>query len=234
MSLVPQRGVLIEPTVKQARVAIFFGPTKVGKTSAAIQLKDHLIIDTEGGSAMYKCRRIGVENLADIQTVYKELKNQPKEKYIVLDTIDNLVSWIVTSVCERNGMETLQDFSFGKGYSLVRERTMKVIKLLESCCETLIIIGHRKRSLIGDTSVEMDINTLDLPGAGLRNELVAYADTIGFMFRDPESDKLMVSFEPKESGVEAGSRFNKGVIEFNWNTIFKNEESKQPKLGATK
>ena len=53
--------------------------------------------------------------------------------------------------------------------------------------------------------------------------LMADCDAIGYVYRDDEKDKLMVTFKANES-LEAGSRsphLRGKEIEFKWNLIYK-------------
>ena len=218
MTLIPEPGVTIKAEVTKPRVVILFGATKVGKTYNLSLLEDHLILDFEGGAKMYDCRHVQIDSLKKMKEVYDALKKAGrKEKVLAIDTVDRLVQIATNMLLKQHGKDSLQDFDFGQGYYFLKENIMKIVKMFEEVCETLVIIGHRKRNLVGADQILLDTKSLDLPGNKLVQELVAHADTIGYMFRDPEDKKLMVSFEPTaDSGAESGSRFTRGIMPFSW------------------
>lgn len=226
---IPQKGTVTKATVHDPRLLVLFGATKVGKTYQAIQLqkwlrenhpyKTSLILDTEGGTDMYEGRKLAINSLKDLKEYIVQGKKD-KETFLILDTLDVVVEWIEKLVCETNDVESIGDLAFGKGYGLVREKTMSVIKHLKECCDHLILIGHRKKTIIGNETVEVNVSSLDLPGK-LKNVVCADADAIGYMYRLEE--ELKVSFKASED-LEAGSRIPHLVdtLDFDWSKIYQN------------
>jgi len=141
--------------------------------------------------------------------------------YLALDTIDNVVSWFEKDVARDNNVDSFAKIPFGDGYNQVRTRTMAMISALMECCEHIIIIGHRKKTIIGNDSVEVNVSSLDLSGK-LKNYVMAKSDAIGFVYRD-EDGKLKVSFEASDE-VEAGTRLPHlagKILDFKWSEIYK-------------
>ena len=67
--------------------------------------------------------------------------------------------------------------------------------------------------------------SLDLTGK-LKNMLMADCDAIGYVYRDDEKKKLMVSFQANEA-LEAGSRsphLRGKEMELNWKSIYKGDK----------
>ena len=142
---------------------------------------------------------------------------------LVIDTEEGshmLEGYFTKEVVSEWQVDDIADLPYGKGYGMVRERTMNNIRKLQSLCPQTIIVGHRKTAAAVDNSTAVDPETLDLSGK-LRNQIMAQSDAIGYMFRDDE-DKLMVSFKAAHA-VEAGSRCEhlKGkVFPFDWKKIY--------------
>ena len=66
--------------------------------------------------------------------------------------------------------------------------------------------------------------SLELTGR-LKNMIMSDCDAIGYVYREPETEKLRISFKGN-GALEAGSRclHLKGQdMEFNWNLIYKKE-----------
>ena len=215
-------------------VLILYGPPKVGKTTVLEQLPGALIIDTEMGSRHISGLVAEIGNLTEFSQIYREVKALKYNHYpfIALDTLDNLVNWIEADVCRLNNVSSVADMPFGAGYDAVRTRTITTIRRFREVTSRLVLIGHRKRTLIGEKSVEVKVDMLDLTGK-LKNMLMAEADAIGYVHRSPaDSTKLMVSFVASED-LEAGSRSKHlagKVIEFDWSKIYVTQETLNKKV----
>ena len=209
-----------KPLAVNPKILLLYGPPKVGKTTVLSQLNDCLVIDTEEGSHMLEGYFHGVDNKEKLLEFYKDASEGHDYKVFALDTIDKVVEWTTKEVVSECQVDDIADLPYGKGYGMVRERTMNNIRKLQSLCPQTIIVGHRKTAAAVDNSTAVDPETLDLSGK-LRNQIMAQSDAIGYMFRDDE-DKLMVSFKAAHA-VEAGSRCEhlKGkVFPFDWKKIY--------------
>ena len=212
-----------KPLAVNPKILLLYGPPKVGKTTVLSQLNDCLVIDTEEGSHMLEGYFHGVDNKEKLLEFYKDASEGHDYKVFALDTIDKVVEWTTKEVVSECQVDDIADLPYGKGYGMVRERTMNNIRKLQSLCPQTIIVGHRKTAAAVDNSTAVDPETLDLSGK-LRNQIMAQSDAIGYMFRDDE-DKLMVSFKAAHA-VEAGSRCEhlKGkVFPFDWKKIYVKE-----------
>ena len=203
---------------------LLYGAPKVGKTTMLSQLDDCLIIDTEKGSRMiegYIQEVNSRDELIETLIAIKESKDV-KYKYIAIDTIDKVAEWAERRVCEEEGVNSIADLAFGKGYGLVREKVAKTISHFKEVAEHLIIIGHRKVAYAVTEGNPIVIpESLDLTGK-LKNVIMAGCDAIGYVYRD-DKENLMVSFKANDS-VEAGSRCPhlKGQeVKFEWKNIYK-------------
>ena len=205
-------------------ILLLYGAPKVGKTTMLSQLKDCLVLDTEQGSHMLEGYFMSINSKEELIEFYKEAADGHEYKYFALDTIDKLVEWTEKAVCTEFQIESINDLPYGKGYGLVRQRTINNIKKLQTLCPNVIVIGHRKTAVAIDNSNAIEPESLDLSGK-LKNLLMAQCDAIGYIFRD-EDEVLCVSFKSKQS-IEAGSRCNhlKGkVFPFDWNKIYIKEK----------
>jgi GTPase SAR1 family protein len=208
------------PDSQNPELLVIFGASKVGKTTMISSLPNCLIIDTEKGTKYLTALKVTVNNLTELKAVSAELKKGHKYDYGCLDTIDNIVEWVEKEVCKENGVASLVDMAYGAGYNMVRERVMGIISAFKNRFKHLIIVGHRKQTIIGTDSVEVDVTSLDISGK-LKNMICADADAIGYVYRN-EEDKLMVSFKGVNS-LEVGSRCShlRGeILPFEWDKIY--------------
>tara|TARA_R100001129_G_C5290787_1_gene239624 strand:- start:543 stop:1214 length:672 start_codon:yes stop_codon:yes gene_type:complete len=205
---------------------LLYGAPKVGKTTALSQLEDCLIIDTEGGANMIEGYVESVNNREELIKVLKEAQDGHEYKYVAIDTIDKIATWAENAVCAEENVSAVQDLAFGKGFGMVREKVLNTVKILKEIFPHVIIIGHRKwaRAIV-DSKAIVEPESLDLTGK-LKNMLMADCDAIGYVYRDEDSSKLMVSFKANDA-LEAGSRSPhlKGKEMFlNWRLIYKGDK----------
>ena len=208
------------------KTMLLYGAPKVGKTTALSKLDNCLIIDTEGGANMIEGYVESVKDRAELITLLKEAQDGHEFKYVAIDTIDRVATWADKAVCEEEGVTAVQDLPFGKGFGLVREKVLNTIHFLKEIFPHVIIIGHRKwaRAIV-DGKAMVEPESLDLTGK-LKNMLMADCDAIGYVYRDDENKKLMVSFQANEA-LEAGSRsphLRGKEMELNWKSIYKGDK----------
>ena len=211
---------------------LLYGAAKVGKTKALEDLPNCLIIDTEKGTRAISGMKVEVNSLSELMALMKELKkdeNKGVYQYVALDTIDNVVMWIERHIISTNPKadgtlpKSIADMPYGGGWSQTRDKTLDVIKALGELTDALIIIAHRDRKIIGESSVEVATTNLDLPGK-LRNQLMAAVDATGYVYR--KDGELRVSFvrEEGDDQIEAGSRIahlTNTDIDLDWTKIYK-------------
>ena len=211
-------------TKKDPGYLLIYGAPKAGKTSTIAELDNCLIIDTENGTAYVDAMNVHVNSLTEYTALSQTLaKSENRYEYIALDTVDNLASWIEQYVCKQNGVATIGDMEYGKGFALVREAVVKaILKLQEFAEKGIIVVGHTKRSTVVDEDHNkvIDMNELNLTGK-LKNELMSAADAIGFVFR--EGGDLKISFKSGSDNSQTGSRcphLADQILDFKWNNIF--------------
>lgn len=209
------------PVRRSPKLLTLFGQSKVGKTTTLASLDNCLILDTEKGTDFVSAMKVQVNSLNELMNVMKAVRDSDhKYEYIALDTLDNMVFWIEHAICAENKVKQIGDIPYGGGYAQVRDRVITLINRLKMLAPQVILIGHRKKTLIGSDSVEVNTSSLDLSGK-LKNLVMADSDAIGFVYRDEEG-KLKVTFEAS-SEIEAGSRcehLRGNVIDFQWDKIY--------------
>ena len=102
------------------KTLLLYGAPKVGKTTALSQLKDCLIIDTEGGANMIEGYIESVKNRDELIAILKEAQEGHEYKYVAIDTIDKIATWAEQAVCKEENVAAVQDLAFGKGFGLLR------------------------------------------------------------------------------------------------------------------
>ncbi len=207
------------------KTMLLYGAPKVGKTTALSQLEDCLIIDTENGANMVDGYIETVSNREELISLLQEAKEGHEYKYAAIDTIDKIAIWAEKAICEQENVTAIADLAFGKGFGMVREKVLNTVNILKEIFPHVIIIGHRKwAKAIVDSKAIVEPESLDLTGK-LKNMLMADCDAIGYVYRNEENSKLMVTFQANEA-LEAGSRsphLRGKDVELKWNNIYKKE-----------
>ena len=208
------------------KVMLLYGAPKVGKTTALSQLMNCLIIDTEQGANMVEGYIEEANNREELIEILKKAKDGHNYTYVAIDTIDKIADWADKSVCKDEGVTAIADLAFGKGFALSREKVLNTVKVLKEIFPYVILIGHRKwAQAVLESKAIVQPESLDLTGK-LKNMLMADCDAIGYVYRNEEKDKLMVSFKANEA-LEAGSRsphLRGKEIELKWNLIYKEKK----------
>ena len=218
---------MLEVTKRKAisqdpKILLIYGPPKIGKTTMLSKLDKCLILDTEQGARMVDGHIVEVDSRKALIDLIKKAKDGHSFKYIALDTIDKVVQWAETAVCEEHEVQSLADLPFGKGWGLARDKVMNTIKTLSSLCDHLIIVGHRKTAkaiVEGNDTIEPE--SLEITGR-LKNMIMADCDAIGYVFRD-EEEELKLTFK-SNNALEAGSRsphLRGQILSFDWKNIYK-------------
>ena len=206
-------------------VLVLYGATKIGKTALLADLPGNMIFDLERGAETYECMRVRIDSYAEFIEAAGLLKERKDVKYLTIDTLDRLVEWIEANVTatwneiqkkSKNPefVTVYSEIPYGKGYDLVRLEMRRWMNGLRKLVPHIIFVGHLKRTIIGETRLEVKEDNLDLVGK-LRNLVCADADAVAFAYRDKEDGKpaLKFSFKASES-TAAGSRLKhlKGQI----------------------
>jgi hypothetical protein len=105
---------------------LLYGAPKVGKTTALSQLNDCLIIDTEQGASMVDGYIEEANNREELIAILKEASDGHEYKYVAIDTIDKIAVWAEESVCKEEGVSSIVDLAYGKGFALVREKEIEL------------------------------------------------------------------------------------------------------------
>ena len=196
----------IKSKVENPRFLIIYGKPKSGKTTLVAELEDNLIIDLEGGSEYMNALSIQARSVEDLGEIANAITAKIKEtskkpyKYITIDSatvLEEISKPLALKLYQQTPMGKLYKDDIlklpnGGGYYYLREAFDKIITMFKNLCETLILIGHCKDTLINKDGKEMSEMSLDLSGKLARITL-ASADAIGYCYRN--KNKTMLNFK---------------------------------------
>lgn len=141
------RGVKPQQIQKRLK-AFFYGPAKVGKTTAAIQFPKVYLIDTERGAENDKYVRMlekgggVIFQTNDFEELIKEVKSLLTEKHeyktLVIDPLTTLYNDLVEKAGVKHGTD------FGRHYNEANKRIKHLYNLLLRLDMNVIITSHAK------------------------------------------------------------------------------------------
>ena len=103
----------------------FYGEPKSGKTTIASKFPNSLLLAFEKGyNALAGVMAQPINSWAEFIKVNRQLKDDKvKEKFatIIIDTSDIAYEYCEKYICNNNGVDTIGDIPYGKGYALVEK-----------------------------------------------------------------------------------------------------------------
>lgn len=136
-------------TGKQQRAVktVIYGIEGIGKSTLASKFPDPLFLDTEGGTGNMDVKRVEINSWPDLLTTMDEIIKAKKApcKTVVIDTIDKAEDYCKVTVCQRNHMDGIEKFGYGKGYVYLAEEFNKALDLSDRLIEkgyNVTFIGH--------------------------------------------------------------------------------------------
>lgn len=232
---------------------MFFGEPKSGKTTTATQFPKSLLLAFEKGfNAIPGVMALPINTWSDFNQVLRQLDTpEAKEMYdnIIVDTADIAAELAEKYVATQNGVTTIADIPFGKGYKLFEKEFDAKLRKIMQMGYGLILISHSEdKTFTDETGVEYNkiVPTLDKRSSKIVTRM---ADIIGYSrsVTNPETGSEEVRlFMRAQSRFIAGSRFQDlpdvgykfpDSIVFNFqnlaNTIASAVEAIEKQLGAS-
>ena len=139
----------VKPKAVQKRLkAFFYGPAKVGKTTAAIQFPKPYLIDTERGAENDKYVKMlekgggVIYQTNDFEEVVKEVKSLLTEEHEYKTLIIDPLTTLYNDLVDKAGIEHGTDF--GRHYNFANKKMKHLYNLLLRLDMNVIITSHAK------------------------------------------------------------------------------------------
>lgn len=210
------------------RYILLYGSPKIGKTTfCATQLPKPLIIATEiGYKAIAGVMAVNVTKWIQFKQIIKQLDNPAaREKYetIVIDTAVILASLCEEYICQQNGVTSLSEIPYGKGYALYEKEMSNAFRKITMMGLGLVFITHQEIKVNKNDKGE-DYETiqpvLDKRSMKIINALVDFILYIGSEWNDKGENERFF-YTRNTPFVVAGSRFGNLApkIPFTYNAL---------------
>jgi hypothetical protein len=125
--------------VPGAKKVVIYGPEGIGKSTFVSHGPDPVFCDTEGSTKTMNVRRFDApKSWEDIFAAINYVLADPSCcKTFVLDTADWAEALCIEFTCNKGGVNGIEDFGYGKGYTYVQENFKKLLTKLDE----LIALG---------------------------------------------------------------------------------------------
>lgn len=138
-----KRGIVARP-----QRVVLYGVESVGKTTLAAKAPNPIILDVEGGSSHLDVPRLDVSAWADLEAVVKELAAGGHDfRTVVVDSMDWAEKLAVEDMLARDKKGSLEDYGYGKGYTMAAERMARFLASMDRLIEAgmnVCLIAHAK------------------------------------------------------------------------------------------
>lgn len=205
---------------------LFYGDPKSGKTSTAVKFPKHLLLAFEKGySAIPGVMAMPINSWGDFLRILRELKKpEAHERFetIIVDTADIAYDLCEKYVCSQEGVDSIADIPFGKGYGMVAKEFDEKLRSIVQMDYGLVQISHAVDKVFTDeTGQEFNQIVPTLPKKA-QTIVSRMCDIIGYS-RAVETEtgletRLFMRGTPR---YVAGSRFahTPNSIVFNYNNL---------------
>jgi len=143
-----------QPAIRPPRIAIH-GGGGAGKTTLGASARDPILMPLEEGEGIVKVQALPKPKCyPDVMNGIGELLTEEHPfKTLVIDTIDKLEPLIWQAVCDNGKKNHIEDFGYGKGYTLADPFWIDFFKALDSLRRkgmTVLVLCHNEGKLIED------------------------------------------------------------------------------------
>lgn len=133
--------------LKKAQKVVLYGPEGIGKSTFASQFPSPIFIDTEGSTTHLDVQRF--DKPRDWNTLLKMVdfikKDSQGFKTLVIDTADWAEDLAIKHICSTKGVNGIEDFGYGKGYTYLAEEFSRLLNSLSELADSgvnVLILAH--------------------------------------------------------------------------------------------
>jgi len=205
----------------------FYGEPKSGKTTIASKFPNALLLAFEKGyNALAGVMAQPINSWAEFIKVQRQLKDDKvKEKFstIIIDTADIAYSYCEKYICANNGVSTIADIGYGKGYALVGNEFDEKLRSIVQMGYGIVLISHATDKVFKDEAGQEYNKIVPTLDKRSNNIVARMADIIGYSraVTDSEGNDKTLLFMRGTPRFEAGSRFKytPDYIEFTYDNL---------------
>lgn len=126
--------------------AVIYGTEGIGKSTLASQFPTPLVLDTEDGTRHLDVARVSCPDWATLEGALHELARDAQGfETVVIDSVDWAERAMIEQILRTSGKKSIEDFGFGKGYTLVAERIGRFLQLADDLVARglhVVLVAH--------------------------------------------------------------------------------------------
>lgn len=129
----------------RAQRVVVHGPEGVGKSSLASGFGRVLFIDAEDSTAQLDVERLEPSNMKEVRQAIEIARKSPDHDAIAIDTVDWIEHRQLAEMLEEDKKSSIEDYGYGAGYTMLSERMMEFLKLLDGLIAAgkhVILLAH--------------------------------------------------------------------------------------------
>jgi len=139
--------------LRRAQKICLYAPEGFGKSTLAGHFPHPLFLDVEDSTSQLDVSRLSRADLPDLKTVEFALATIATERpcgTLIIDTIDWLEQMALDAVIAEAAnpkLQSIEDFGYGKGYTLLKERIIRVLAKLDAVVArgiTVVLLAHAR------------------------------------------------------------------------------------------
>jgi hypothetical protein len=112
--------------------AVIYGTEGIGKSTLAAQFPSPLILDTENGTDQIDCARVICRDSMSLESAMLDIGGDAQGfRTIVIDSADWAERQILEQLLKKTGKRSIEDFGFGKGYTMLAEAAGRILGLAD-------------------------------------------------------------------------------------------------------
>ena len=143
----------------RALFALTYGTSGVGKTTFAADMPNPVFIQTEDGAGSLTLQAFPLaKSYDDVMAAITALCEKHDYKTVVIDSLDHLEPLIWKKVCEDNNVASIEQLTYGKGYTMAldlwRELLSGLRHLRDNQGMNVMLIAHHQIRKHADPELE--------------------------------------------------------------------------------
>ena len=206
---------------------LLYGQPKTGKTTTAAQFPQALLCAFETGYlAIPGVIAQPVNKWSEFKQILKQLDSDQAHqqfKNVIVDTVDIAYDLCEKYVCNQNGVSTIGDLAYGKGYALAKKEFDEALRRIPQMGYGLVMISHAQDKTFKDENGDEYQQIVPTLANQPRLVVDRMSDIIGYAHPFQEEDGTIHTtlFMRGTPRFVAGSRFKytPDSIEFSYDNL---------------
>ena len=206
---------------------LLYGQPKTGKTTTAAQFPQALLCAFETGYlAIPGVMAQPVNKWSEFKQILKQLdSDQARQQFknVIVDTVDIAYDLCEKYICNQNGVSTVGDLAYGKGYALAKKEFDEALRRIPQMGYGLVMISHAQDKTFKDENGDEYQQIVPTLANQPRLVVDRMSDIIGYAhpFQEEDGTVHTTLFMRGTPRFVAGSRFKytPDSIEFSYDNL---------------